>query len=199
MPAPAQKGRRAVTSDPNRFPRRDFIRAAAALGVGGAVWKAAAPAGGATVWQIDPEKCVQCGQCATHCVLNPSAVKCVHSYEICGYCDLCGGYLQPGAKDRDTGAENELCPVSAIKRTYIEDPFFQYTIDEDLCVGCGKCVKGCALFGNGSLYLQVKQDLCVHCNECAIARACPADAFRRIPAEQGYLLKTRRQGGPAQE
>ena len=73
------------------------------------------------------------------------------------------------------------------------------SVDEALCVGCGKCVKGCALFGNGSLYLQVKQDLCVHCNECAIAKACPGDAYRRIPAEQAYLLKARPAGGSGQE
>ena len=30
------------------------------------------------VWQIDPNKCVQCGRCATTCVLNISAVKCMH-------------------------------------------------------------------------------------------------------------------------
>lgn len=186
-------------SGDKHMPRRDFIRAAAALGVGGAIWKAAAPSSGDTVWQIDPQKCVQCGRCATECVLKPSAVKCVHSYRICGYCDLCGGYLQPGAKSRDTGAENELCPVSAIKRTFIEDPFFEYKIDEDLCIGCGKCVKGCALFGNGSMYLQVKQDLCDHCNECAIAVSCPADAFRRIPAEEAYLLKTAGDEGGAPE
>lgn len=196
MSAPARRGQEGeIMSDGKPLSRREFVRVAAAAGLGGAAWAAARPAGGATVWQLDPEKCVQCGRCATHCVLNPSAVKCVHSYEICGYCDLCGGYLQPGAAVRDTGAESQLCPVSAIKRTFIEDPFFQYTIDEDLCVGCGKCVKGCAMFGNGSLYMQVKQDICVGCNECAIAQACPADAFRRIPAEQGYLLKTMPEGG----
>lgn len=177
--------------------RRDFLRTAAALGVGGAAWMAARPATGEMVWQLDPQKCVQCGRCSTECVLNPSAVKCVHSFKICGYCDLCGGYLQPGAKARDTGAESQLCPVSAIKRTFIEEPFFQYTIDEELCVGCGKCVKGCALFGNGSLYLQVKRDLCVNCNECSIARSCPAGAYRRIPVEQAYLLKTSPEGGAA--
>ena len=185
-------------SKPKKMSRRDFVRVAAAVAAGGAVWGAGSKAG-ATVWQIDPEKCVQCGRCATNCVLNPSAVKCVHSYPICGYCDLCGGYLQPGAKGRDTGAEHQLCPVSAIKRTFIEDPFFQYTIDEDLCVGCGKCVRGCALFGNGSLYLQVKQDLCAHCNECAIARACPAGAYRRVPADDPYLLKTRQKGRASPE
>ncbi|HOZ48306.1 MAG TPA: 4Fe-4S dicluster domain-containing protein [Candidatus Hydrogenedentes bacterium] len=177
--------------------RRDFLRAAAVAAGAGLGWRAASPKPGAMVWQIDPQTCVQCGRCATNCVLNPSAVKCVHSFQICGYCDLCGGYLQPGAKTRDTGAESQLCPVSAITRTFVEDPYFEYTIDEDRCVGCGKCVKGCALFGNGSLYLQVQQDLCVHCNECAIARDCPADAFRQVPAEDPYLLKTRpAEGGP---
>jgi hypothetical protein len=39
----------------------------------------------------------------------------------------------------------------------------------------------------------------VHCNECAIAKACPGDAYRRIPAEEAYLLKTRTEGGNAQE
>ncbi len=178
--------------------RREFVRFVGAIGASGLIWKAAAPAHGDTVWQLDPQKCVQCGRCATECVLSPSAVKCVHSYRICGYCDLCGGFLQPGATNRDTGAENELCPVSAIKRTFIEEPFFEYRIDEDLCVGCGKCVKGCGMFGNGSMYLQVKQDLCAHCNECAIAVACPADAFLRIPAEQAYLLKTPAEGGDAE-
>jgi len=184
-------------SKPDQIPRRDFIRAAAAAAAVGVTWQAVGPASDATVWQLDPEKCGQCGQCATHCVLNPSAVKCVHSFQICGYCDLCGGYLHPGAKKRDTGAESQLCPVSALTRTFIEAPFYQYTIDEDLCVGCGKCVKGCGLFGNGSIYLQVKHDLCVNCNECSIARACPTDAFRRVPASDPYLLKTWSKEGPA--
>ncbi len=142
-----------------------------------------------TVWQLDPDKCVQCGRCATECVLNPSAVKCVHAYDICGYCDLCAGYHQPSAKVTDTAAENQLCPTAAIKRTYIEDPYYEYAIEESLCVGCGKCVKGCGAFGNGSLFLQVRHDRCVNCNDCSIARACPANAFRRVSAEQPYILK----------
>jgi len=171
--------------------RRDFIRAAAVVAAGGGAWVATRSGAERTVWQIDPAKCQQCGRCATSCVLSPSAVKCVHSFEICGYCDLCSGYLLPGAKVRDSGAENELCPVGALRRTYIEPPFYQYTIDEDLCIGCGKCVKGCGQFGNGSLYLQVKRDLCANCNECAIARDCPSGAFLRVGADGGYLLKHR--------
>lgn len=182
----------------SRICRRDFIRVAAAAAAGGAAWIAAHPRSDATVWQLDPVKCVQCGRCSTNCVLNPSAVKCVHSFEICGYCDLCGAYLQPGAKARDSGAENELCPVGALKRRFVEDPFYEYTIDEDLCVGCGKCVKGCNTFGNGSLQLQVKHDICVSCNECSIARNCPSKAYERVPVSAAYLLKTRDGGGKGQ-
>lgn len=174
--------------------RREFLKlgargvaAAALAGIGaGAATKTQA---GETVWQLDPDKCVQCGLCATECVLELSAVKCVHAYDVCGYCDLCGGYHQPTVKVKDTAAENQLCPTGAIQRTFIEDPYYEYNIEEPLCIGCGKCVKGCGAFGNGSLFLQVRHDRCVNCNECAIARACPSDAFVRVPAEQPYLLK----------
>jgi len=174
--------------------RRDFLRRglrgimAAALGAAGLTGMARARKK-EWRWQLDPEKCRQCGRCATACVLSPSAVKCVHAYALCGYCDLCGGYHQPYVKDVDSAAENQLCPTSAIRRTFVEDPYYEYTIDQDLCIGCGVCVKGCASFGNGSLFLQVMHDRCVNCNECAIARVCPAQAFRRVPAEQPYLLK----------
>ncbi|MBM4149157.1 MAG: ferredoxin [Lentisphaerae bacterium] len=174
--------------------RRQFLRtglnSAAAIALGGAAGAAAVRgSGGDTVWQLDPEKCVQCGRCATECVLKPSAVKCVHAHDVCGYCELCGGYHQPYVKELNTAAENQLCPVAAIKRTWVEDPYYEYTIDEDLCIGCGVCVKGCGSFGNGSLYLQVRHDRCVNCNECAIAKACPADAFKRVPAKHPYILK----------
>ena len=93
------------------------------------------------VWQIDPFKCTQCGRCATECVMAESAVKCVHAYDLCGYCDLCGGYFKPGAK-LQTGAENQLCPTAAIQRKFIEEPYFEYIIDEKLCIGCAKVREG---------------------------------------------------------
>ncbi len=141
------------------------------------------------VWQIDPFKCVQCGRCANECVMTPSAVKCVHAYDLCGYCDLCGGYLKPDSNARSSAAENQLCPTAAIKRKFIEDPYFEYVIEEDLCIGCAKCVAGCTSFGNGSLHLQVRHDLCKNCNDCSIARVCPAEAFQRVPANTPYLIK----------
>jgi Na+-translocating ferredoxin:NAD+ oxidoreductase subunit B len=141
------------------------------------------------VWQIDPFKCTQCGQCKTHCVKTPSAVKCTHAFVMCGYCDLCGGYLRQGVKTISTGAENQMCPVGAINRSFVEEPYFEYTIDKELCDACGKCVKGCSDFGNGSLYLQIMHDLCDNCNDCAIARSCPSQAISRVPADHQYIPK----------
>ncbi len=174
--------------------RRDFIQSTAritmALGIGGLSGLVLAKSKtGEQVWQIDPFVCTSCGRCADECVLTPSAVKCVHAYELCGFCDLCGGYFKPGAMDLNTGAENQLCPTAAIKRKFVEEPFFQYSIDEDLCIGCGICVEGCSSFGNGSLHLQIIHDICVNCNECAIARMCPSDAITRVPASDPYKVK----------
>lgn len=178
----------------NLINRRDFLRSSlntiasiAIGGIGGYLIGRSSPE--EMVWQLDPNICVQCEKCSQNCVLPQSAVKVVHSFSMCGYCDLCSGYLQPGAKSRDTGAESQLCPTGAIKRTFVEPPYFEYTIDEKLCIGCGKCVKGCGAFGNGSLYLQVKHDLCLNCNECSIARQCPSRAYKRVPASKPYVLR----------
>ena len=178
----------------NLINRRNFLRSSlhtvASIAIGGiAGYLIGRSSSEEMVWQIDPNLCIQCEKCSQNCVLPQSAVKAVHSFSMCGYCDLCSGYLQPGAKSRDTGAESQLCPTGAIKRTFVEEPYFEYTIDEKLCTGCGKCVKGCSAFGNGSLYLQVKHDLCLNCNECAIARQCPSRAYRRVPASKPYILR----------
>jgi len=176
--------------------RRRFIRrgilGAGVLGLGGvsaALAMRRDPDG--MVWQLDPLVCNKCGKCATNCVLEPSAVKCVHAYAMCGYCDLCTGHFVPQPSEINTGAENQLCPVGAIQRTFVEDPYFQYKIDESLCIGCAKCVKGCEENGNGSLFLQVRHDRCLNCNECSIAAACPSGAYRRVPASEAYILKLR--------
>jgi electron transport complex protein RnfB len=176
------------------YKRREFIntgvRITLGLGVAGtgALSLSRSREASEYVWQIDPFKCTQCGRCATECVRSESAVKCIHAYDLCGYCDLCGGYFKPGAK-LQTGAENQLCPTGAIQRRFIEEPFFEYIIDEELCIGCGKCVKGCSSFGNGSLHLQIRHDRCLNCNQCSIARLCPNDAISRVPASKPYLIK----------
>jgi electron transport complex protein RnfB len=170
--------------------RRQFVRGAGFLGLGGLIGALAGHRHAqATVWQLDPNACVSCGRCATDCVLEKSAVTAVHSHDQCGYCELCTAYFEPDPLDLDTGAENQLCPTGAIKRTFVEEPYFEYHIDEALCIGCGKCVQGCTMFGNGSMRLQVRHDRCLNCNECSIAVVCPAQAYRRVSADDPILLR----------
>lgn len=179
-----------------KLTRRQFLSNsvwyAGLIGLAGSLgWLSGNPKKG-TVWQIDPYKCTQCGKCRTECVLTPSAVKCVHAFAMCGYCKLCTGFFRTNATELNEGAENQQCPTGAIKRTFVEDPYYEYTIDEKLCIGCGICVKGCRAFGNGSLYLQIRHDRCENCNDCAIARACPAQAISRVPADKPYIIKEQR-------
>jgi len=143
----------------------------------------------ALVWQIDPKKCIGCGVCAYRCNKMVSAVKCFHNFAMCGYCDLCTGFFDPQPLARNEGAENQLCPVDAFSRREVEPPFFEYIVDQDRCVGCGKCVDGCFTLGNGSLFLQISQKECLQCNQCRIALHCPTKAIERISAEQAYILK----------
>jgi Na+-translocating ferredoxin:NAD+ oxidoreductase subunit B len=177
--------------DENQISRRNFLKnglwASCAAGLAGMLAFKKRAVG--SVWQLDPYKCTACGKCEHACVLEHSAVKCVQAYALCGYCDLCSAYFEPKVKDLTTAAENQLCPTGAIKRTFVEDPYFEYTIDESLCTACGKCVKGCVDFGNGSLFLQIRHDRCLNCNECSIAVACPAQAFKRVSAAEPYLVK----------
>jgi electron transport complex protein RnfB len=191
-----------MDSEPESPGRRNFLlmlaRGAALAGLAGGtgwlLWKRegiTSEERTGTRWQIDPYKCEQCGRCATECVMTPSAVKCVHAFDLCGYCDRCLGFLKPEVKEPSAGAELELCPAGAIKRVFIEHPYYEYPIDEKLCIGCGKCVKGCLKYGNGSLFLQINHRLCKNCNECQIAQRCPAKAIRRVPASSPYLLKTK--------
>ncbi len=179
-----------------KISRRRFVEALASVPVlGGLIhFFSKSTRAQKTLWQLDPAKCIQCGRCADFCVLTPSAVKCTHTYAMCGYCELCSGYHKPNALELNTAAENQVCPTKAINRTFIEAPFYQYDIITESCIGCGKCVSGCGAFGNGSLYLQVNQDLCTHCNECSIAAVCPSQAFKKVPEAKPYMLKDNEHG-----
>src|SRR4249920_2350173 len=102
------------SSNQNPLTRRQFLRdgtrVAAMTGLGGLLGLVATRSSAqGTVWQIDPQKCVRCGNCATHCVLEQSAVKCVHAFAICGYCQLCTGFFAPEPNQLTTAAENQLC------------------------------------------------------------------------------------------
>lgn len=170
----------------------DGARALGLLFTAGTAGAVVAGAREDTVWQLDPDKCIQCGNCATACVLTPSAVKCVHDVSLCGYCDLCFGYFAERRPGDEETAENVRCPTDAIIRNFVEDPYYEYLIDEPRCIGCGICVEGCGQYGNGSLILQVRHDRCKNCNECAIAVQCPAQAFVRVPRSKPYILRSER-------
>lgn len=175
--------------------RREFfdrsLRFAGIAGVGGAAAVLARRAASNTVFQIDPSRCVACDLCRTSCVLSHSAVKAANEFKKCGYCQLCPAYYdvtsQPDEKGIPTG---KVCPQDALKRRVVgkideEDPnnnYYEYTIDESLCDGCGKCVKACKPpAGNGSLHLEVRYNRCVECDACSIQIACPESAIVRIP------------------
>lgn len=144
-------------------------------------------AGREMVWQIDPEKCSLCGKCAELCVLKPSAVKCVINHQNCSFREDCDGYFKPRTKVFSDLAENRQCPTGALKRRKVEGGAYEYTVDESLCIGCGKCGRMCRRKGRGAMVLQINQKRCAHCNECGIEKGCPKGAITRIPAKTGYL------------
>ena len=117
----------------------DGLRVASVVTLGSVAGYLAGRKGRATElrWQIDPDKCIGCGNCATHCVLDESAVKCLQFFDMCGYCDICTGYFDPNYRELTTAAENQMCPTGAIVRTFVEEKagqrFYEYTIDEPIC------------------------------------------------------------------
>ncbi len=144
------------------------------------------------IWQIDPQKCIACNQCAQWCVLDQSAVRCYHDYNICNYCKQCFGFFAVDFKTLNDSVENQMCPLGAIHRKCVNEPYFEYVIDQEVCIGCGKCVDGCNTFGDGALYLQIDQSRCAGCNECAIALKCPSHAIARTSSDAPYASKRRR-------
>jgi electron transport complex protein RnfB len=176
--------------------RREFIdrslRVVGIVGIAGATGVLARRAASNTVFQVDPSKCVACDLCRTSCVLSHSAVKAVNVFNECGYCQLCPAYFDVTSQPDEVGLPTgKVCPQDALKRHVVgkidkDDPnnnYYEYTIDESLCDGCGKCVKACKPpAGNGALHLEVRYSRCLECDACSIQIACPQSAIVRIPA-----------------
>jgi len=154
-------------------------------------------------WQLDPAKCVNsrlgatgvevCELCSTECVEPLSAVRAVNEFSKCGRCYICPAYFNIKSAINEEGLPSEkLCPRDAIERKPIGwidpyDPannFYEYTIDETKCNGCGRCVMACKEpAGLSSIRLEVRYDACLDCNRCSIAIACPDDAYDLVPVE----------------
>jgi electron transport complex protein RnfB len=117
-------------------------------------------------------------------------VRAINHFANCGRCYICPAYFKVTSAVNEEGLPSEkLCPRDAITRSPIgevdpEDPannFYEYTIDEKKCDGCGKCVMECkAPAGLGSIQLTVRHDLCVDCNRCSISIVCPKDALSQL-------------------
>ncbi len=185
--------------------RREMLghaaRGAALVGMGGVTAFLGVKAHGTVAWEIDTEKCINsqlgalgveiCDRCATDCVLPLSAVRAVNNYAECGRCYICPAYFQITSAVGPDGLPSEkLCPRDAIERKAIgwidpDDPannFYEYTIDEALCNGCGECIMACKEpAGLGSIRLEVRHSVCLDCNQCAISTACPEEAYDRLP------------------
>jgi electron transport complex protein RnfB len=190
------------------YTRREMLtttaRGAALVGLAGTAGLLALKANKTYAWAIAPDKCVNsklgelgveiCELCATDCVLTLSAVRAVNTFSECGRCYICPAYYKITSAVGPDGLPTEkVCPRDAIKREAIgwidpDDPannFYEYTIDEKLCNGCGRCVMECKEpAGLGSIVLEVRHNVCLDCNRCSIATACPEDAYeRRSPAD----------------
>lgn len=183
--------------------RRDVlghaVRGATLIGLGGVAVYLGRKSSAEGAWQLDVGKCVNsrlgaigidvCDKCATTCVLALSAVRAVNDHAKCGRCYICPAYFDiKSAVDQHGLPSQKLCPRDAIIRTPIgevdpSDPannYYEYTIDEQKCNGCGICVMGCKEpAGLSSIRLDVRQNLCVDCNRCSIAIACPDKAYER--------------------
>jgi electron transport complex protein RnfB len=137
-------------------------------------------------WQIDPEKCLACGRCATACVRKPSSAKAVNDPKKCSNCVVCYGHISDTQVDSDKidTEGKRVCPVDAVQRENFSggaDGLFLYRQDPKRCIGCAQCVKRCNEHGSKSMFMIIRPDLCLGCNECAIAVACPHGAVIRIP------------------
>jgi electron transport complex protein RnfB len=186
-----------------KFTRREVLghaaRGAALAGLAGTAGILAFKANKTYAWTIDPQRCVDsklgawgvetCELCATECVLSLSAVRAVNSFSECGRCYICPAYFKITSAVGPDGLPSEkVCPRDAITREAIgwidpDDPannFYEYTIDEAKCNGCGRCVMECKEpAGLGSIRLEVRHNVCLSCNRCTIATACPEEAYER--------------------
>lgn len=128
-------------------------------------------------YQIDPEKCVACGNCAHNCVRQDiPAIQAINDQEKCGFCERCVAYFVEPENGSETG-ENLVCPYKALTRTRVDEFKYRYTVDHSKCRGCGRCVKLCKKKGQSSLKLFVNENLCLHCKTCSAKAACPHSAF----------------------
>ncbi len=177
--------------------RRNFLisagRAAFVLAMGGMTYRVVSSQLGDKepgphtrhAWAIDMTKCTACGKCKTLCVRKPSAVKAVNDQKKCSFCVVCYGHITNKyiPSDQIMSEGKRVCPVDAvIRKEYSggKDGYFIYTIDDNKCDACCKCVEYCSKKGTKSMFLIIRPDLCLNCNSCNIAINCPEKAVDKV-------------------
>jgi len=75
-----------------------------------------------------------------------------------------------------------MCPLGAIYALFNKFSFFQYNLDKQKCISCGKCIKVCKM---GVDITQNCSDLeCIRCGDCI--SVCPVEAI-----SSGFSLKSK--------
>jgi Na+-translocating ferredoxin:NAD+ oxidoreductase subunit B len=193
----------------NDVTRRDLlskaVRGTVLAGMGGAALFLVKKANGEVVWQVNASQCVNsrlgevgveaCNLCTTECVVSLSAVRAVNEHSKCGRCNICPAYFDITSAVTEQGLPSQkLCPRDAITRKPIgkvdpEDPannFYDYTIDETKCDGCGRCVMKCKEpLGLGSITLKIRYNKCLDCNRGAISISGPKKAITQVTKSAG--------------
>lgn len=68
-----------------------------------------------------------------------------------------------------------ICPLGAFYALLNKWSFFQYEVDPDACIGCGKCKRICHM--DVDITKNAAHTECIRCGECA--KVCPTGAIHR--------------------
>lgn len=131
--------------------------------------------------KLVPERCIGCKSCEIACSLangeafNPAMSRITAITFLEGKYTLPYHFLSTCRQCADAPCLAS-CPVSAISRS--ADATRTVRVDEDLCIGCGKCVTACPfgmMFFNKTTRKPYKCELCDGNPACV--DACPTEAI----------------------
>ncbi|MEW5952556.1 MAG: FAD-dependent oxidoreductase [Bacillota bacterium] len=105
---------------------------------------------------------------------------------------LCGLAHSPKLTDESIVQANAAAmrAVTLLSKDQVENVALTATVDEDLCAGCGLCVKACSYnarqMGEVSGVAEVVDVLCQGCGACVVA--CPSGASQQKGFEKGQMI-----------
>ncbi len=111
-----------------------------------------------------------------HKAYHPNFDTSKEETSICNCCRCCCG----------NGIDNMIAPMTNATN-------FLSMVNDDLCIGCGKCVKEChtyAAYLNDDKKARRKEELCIGCGVCA--HFCPQNAISMIAGERIVRIPPKR-------